>query len=238
MIISSTAIAYLVLTITIVFLNVRFFQYWIEKRDTTSKLFFFFGAIFLLFGLVRVVTTLFFPENTQILKESETIVAFLQGVAAAVIAYLVVYLKIPKISPWVGFISVFIIGMAVTAITFDLDYKPFLDPSGAINWGFPEVGALYPILRLFILLVAFLPLMVILFQQFRQAEEAFLKRRSLGLFLSLLLVIGVGFIDFVLNDIFRLGVIYRDYALIVLAVILFLIIFFTQKPEQLKNTNV
>ncbi len=240
MTVSSTAIAYFLLTVTIVFMDIRFFQYWKEKRDTTSKVFFLFGLSLLFFGLIRVITALFFAENTQVLKDSVVVVAFVEGLAGAIVAFLVVYLKIPKISPWIGFFLIFILGLVITFMSAAVPYEPFVDSSGAIDWGFPKAGGkiFYPTLRLLMVVIAFLPLMVILFQQFIRTNEAILKRRSLGLFLSLLLAIGVGFIDFVLNDILKLGVIYRDYTLIVLAIILFFVILFTQRPEQSKNPNV
>lgn len=239
MIISSTAIAYGALSFTMAFLGMRFFQYWREKRDTTSKLFFFLALALLSLGLVRAITTFFFIDDVEILKDSITAVAFTEGLAAAIVAFLIIHLKLPRMSPWLGFWLIFVIGTIISIVSIFLPYVPFIEENTAVNWGFPEglTGTIYLIFRTAIIFLTFLPLVFIMSQQFREAKDSFLKKRTLGLISALLLALATGFIDFILNDIFHFGTIYRDYSLIILSVILFFVIFFTQKPEQFKNTN-
>lgn len=241
MIFSLTGLAYLILFLSLGFLTFRFFQYWREKRDTTSKLFLLLIIPLALFALVRVISVLFFAKSTQALASSVIFVSFFQSLSAAVVAYLIIHLKFPKISPWVGFITIFFFGVIVTILTGSVQYHPTFGDKGVVDWGFPSSGAsvIYPILRLVIILATFFPLIIILFQQFKHSEDAFLRRRSLGLSLVLFLGIVLGFIDFVLNNILELkAAIYRDYTTIVMGFLIFLIVLFTQKPptsEKIKK---
>ena len=234
MTIYSTGVAYLALFIALGFLTFRFFQYWIVKRDTTSKLFFLFSFFLSLFALVRTISIWFFADNTQILVNSIVAVAFFESLAAAIIASLIIHLKFPKISPWIGFLVIFALGILITAMSTQISYDPSVGKGGAIDWGFPgsKIGTIYSLLRMGLILVTFFPLIVIIFQQFKKATDPDFKRRSLGLVIALILGVGVGFIDFILNSLFNLDVIYRDYTIIILSFFIFLTIFFTQKPES------
>lgn len=237
MIFSLTGIAYSILFISLGFLSLRFFQYWQQNKDFTSKLFLLVILPLTFFALVRAISVFFFAKNTAALVNSVILVSFLESLSAAVVAYLIIHLKFPKISPWLGFAVILFVGVIVTALTSSVQYHPTLGENGVVDWGFPSRGAsvVYPILRLMIILTTFVPLIVILFQQFRRSEEVFVKRRSLGFSLVLFLGITLGFIDFVLNNILGLeAAIYRDYTTIIIGFLIFLIVLFTQKPTSSK----
>jgi hypothetical protein len=233
---SLTGISYVVLFISLSFLTFRFFQYWQQKRDVTSRLFLLFGLALTSFALIRTVSLIFFIYNTQILRSSITWVAISQSVTAAIMAYLIFHLKLPRISPWVGFFLVLMLGSVATFVSTSIPYEPvFNETEKFLDWGGPsgEFGILYPLLRMAVVLVAFLPLTVIFFQQFLHSENIYTKRRSLGLSLILLLGIGLGFIDFVLNNLLSLkAAIYRDYVTMSVGFLIFLVVLLTQKVEK------
>jgi len=228
-----TGVAYLILFVALGFLALRFFQYWQKKKDATSKLFLFIILPLVLFALVRAISVLFFVWNLSVLKGSITVVAFLESLSAAAVAYYIIYSRFPKISPWIGFTIILFFGIAITAFSADIQYQPTVEEKGVIDWGFPSGGAnvLYPLLRLAVILVTFVPLVVVLFQQFLHSQDTFIKRRTLGLCLVLFLGIILGSIDFIFNNILGLkAAIYRDYTTIIMGFLVFLIVLFTQKP--------
>jgi len=238
---SLTGIAYLALFFALGFLTFRFFQYWKEKKDVTSKAFLFLGASFALFAFVRVVSVLFFAHNISALTHSIVAVAFIQSLAAAIVAYLIIHLKFPKVSPWLGFSVIMILGLIATILTVNIQYQPTLGEMGVFDWGFPSSGSgiPYSILRMAIILITFIPLIFILFQQFLHSGDNFIKRRSLGLSLVFLFAIVLGLIDFVLNNLLKLGVaVYRDYTTIFISFLIFLIILLTQKPRESENKTI
>ncbi|MDD2697149.1 MAG: hypothetical protein PHE52_03290 [Candidatus Pacebacteria bacterium] len=230
-----TGTAYLILFVALGFLALRFFQYWRKKKDITSKLFLLIVLPLVLFALVRAVSVLFFVWNPSVLKGSITLVAFLESLSAAVVAYFITYSRFPKISPWLGFTVILFFGFVITAFSANIQYQPTLEEKGVIDWGFPSGGAnaVYPLLRLIVILVTFIPLIVILFQQFLRSQDGFIRRRTLGLSLVLFLGIILGSIDFVFNNILGLkAAIYRDYTTIVMGFLIFMIVLFTQKPSN------
>jgi len=231
---SLTGIAYFTLFLALGFLTFRFFQYWKQKKDITSRTFLFLGASFALFALVRVVSVLFFAHNLKVLTYSIIAVAFIESLAAAIVGYLILHLKFPRISPWLGFVFIMALGIAATVMTANIQYQPTLGEMGVFDWGFPSSGSgiPYSILRMAIILVTFFPLIIIMFQQFLRSEDSFLRRRSLGLSLMFLLAIFLGLIDFILNNLLDLGVaVYRDYTTILISFLIFVIILLTQKPR-------
>lgn len=236
---SLTGISYFTLFLSLSFLAFRFFQYWRKERTLVSRLFFFFVLTLLAFALARAVSGLFFFDDMNALLLFFPIINFLQGLAAAIVVFLVIHLKFPKTSPWLGFWSIFILGSIAAALTGFLNpARPFLEENGSINWGLyaslEGIFLPYFILRISIILISFLPLILILCQQFSNAREIYFKIRSLGLILILIIGIAVGLLDFLLIDVFGLQAINRDIALIILSILLFFVILFTQRPEGRK----
>lgn len=236
---SFTGFAYLLLFFALGFLTYRLFQYWQKSKDTTSKFFLYFAISLTLFALVRTISGLFFANNTQILIKSIIFVSFIEGLAAAIVAYLIIHLKFSKISPWLGFSVIFLLGLVATILTIIIapQFKPFLESSGAINWGFLPLATNlhYFILRLGIILITFIPLIIILFQQFRTSDDFYIRIRSLGLSVLLFLGIVIGLLDFFLTELLNLEVIHRDIVACFLSIFLFVIIYLTQKPPVVEK---
>ena len=223
---SFTGVAYLLGFFATGLLAYRFFQYWRREKTIVSKLFFYFAAIFSFFMFITAIAGLFFAQNTQILKLTVIFAAFLQGLAVAIIGYLIVYLKFPQISPWLGFIPVFLLGLTATILTILLPFSPYLEEGGGINWGFqPKVD----FIRFFLFLITFLPLIFILIQQIRISQDPIVKARAIGISLILSFGIFTGLLDFFLERILKLGAVSSDIALGFLSIVVFIIIIRTQK---------
>jgi len=231
---SSTGIAYLLLFISLAFLTYRFYQYWQKNRDTTSKVFLLFIFLLTLFAFIRAISGLFFATNIDILIATITLASFLQALAAAVAIFIVVHLKFPKTSPWLGFSIVFILGAISTAMTYSGSWgrQISFESFGAISWGLPSMGLVYALTRMLVLALAFIPITVILIQQGRVADESYLKKKSYGLSVVLFLGIIIGLLDFFFIEILGYNAIIRDIVMAILSIILFLVIYFTQKPPS------
>lgn len=228
---SFTGFAYLILSFAIGFLIYRVFQYRKKEKDVVSKLLFYIFLIFWLFIFVKAIGGLFFAKNLFILRLTVNFGGFLQALAFSIIAYFSVYVKFsPKVSPWLGFIPVFILGMISTYLTIIVPFNPFLEPSGAINWGPPVASSFAINLRAFLFLVAFIPAIFIFFEQFQKAQDVYTKRKTLGFItLSLIVIIGALF-DFVLVNI---SSIWRDVLFIFGGMIIFIIFAKGQKEKSI-----
>ncbi len=224
---SFTGLSYLFLFFTLGVLIYRFFQYWRREKIVLSKLFICFASTFALFALITAIAGLFFAKNSQILKGVVVGDVFLQGLVCAIIGYMIIYIKFPKISPWFGFWAVFLLGLTTTILTILIPFEPSFDPSGAINWDVEKFPTY--ILRSILFLITFLPLAIIHFQQFIASEDFYVKTKALGLALIFLLVLVIGSLDFFLENILKLGAISSDIGLLILSLILLIVILLTQK---------
>jgi len=218
---SFTGFAYLTLFLALGFLTYRFFQYWRRERDLLSKLFLFFTGLFALFSFMKTIGGLFFANNQTFLIGTINAGAFIQALAFAAIAYFIIYVKFPKISPWWGFIPVLILGLVAAVLNIAAPSYPFLEESGAINWGFSPLGSLL-FLRFFLFFITFLPGVIIFFQQFKTSKDPYVKRKSLGIALSLVFTILVTLLDFLLVNFLKLDPIWRDTGFIVIGITLFI----------------
>jgi hypothetical protein len=226
MTLSFTGLAYLLGFLAVGLLTYRFYQYWRRERTTISRLFFCFCGIFALFILITAIAGLFFARNTQILKGTVISAAFLQGLGSAVIAYLITHLKLPKISPWSGFTVTFLLGLAATVITILVPFYPFLEESGAINWDFPPLAN---VLRFSVFLITFIPLTIILIQEFRASGDPYLRAKFLGMGFLLLFGLITGLFDFLLENILKLEAISSDVIFGFFSLFLLILVFLTQK---------
>lgn len=215
---SITGIAYLTLFFALGYLIYRFFQYWKKEKDVAAKQSLYFVGLFELFVLLQTISGLFFADNPLFLGKTRGAGAFIQALAFAVMAYHIIYLKFPKISPWFGFVPILILGLIAAIFTITvIPFNPFLDLSGAINWGFPSgpFAVSVSALRLFLFFVTFIPLIIILFSQFKSTEDPYFKGKALGMGLALLFILVGASFDFLFIGIFNLNPIWRDMVFII-----------------------
>lgn len=226
---STTGFAYLALLLALGYLAYRFFQYWRKEKDIISKIFLYFAIFFGLFALIRTIGGLFFATNPSFLERIIVAGTATQTFAFAAIAYLIVYLKFPQVSPWFGFIPILILGLIAIILTVVASFNPFLELSGAINWGFPSgpLGLWISVLRFFLFAVTFIPLIIIFLQQFKTSIDSYVKGKALGISLSLLFALTASLFDFLLINILKLDSIWRDASLIILSITLFITLFLT-----------
>ena len=227
---SITGFAYLTFFLALGFLAYRFFQYWKKERNLVSKLLLFFVDLFALFALIKAIGGLFFINNQNFLAGTTNVGGFIQALAFAVIAYFIVYIKFPQISPRWGFISILILGLVAAVFTVATPSRPFLEESGAINWGFPPFGLFVVttlMLRLFLVLVTFIPMIIILFQQFKTSKDPYVKKKSIGLMLSLIFASFISLLDFFLVSFLKVDPVWRDMSYIAISIILLITLILT-----------
>lgn len=233
---SFTGIAYLTLLFASGYLIYRFFQYWRKGKDAISKQVLCLVVFFGLFILSNTIGGLFFANTPSFLVKIIRINAFIQAFIFAVIAYHIIYLKFPKISPWFGFVPILILGLILAILNSITPYNPFLEPSGAINWG-PSSDSLsvwVSVLRFSLFAITFIPLIIIFLSQFKISEDPYLKRKSLGMSLLFLFIIVSALFDFFFISIFKLGAIWRDIAFIICSATLLITLILTLPPSSSK----
>jgi hypothetical protein len=234
---SVTGTAYLTLLFTLGYLIYRFFQYWKKEKDAVSKQSLYFTSLFGLFVLISAIGGLFFADDPLFLKRTREVGVFIQAFAFAFMAYHIIYLRFPKVSPWWGFTPILILGLIAAILTITVvSFDPFLDPSGAINWGLPSspIDVFVSLLRLFLFFVTFIPLIIILFSQFKNAEDPRVKGKALGMGFALLFILLAVSLDFLFIGFFGLNPIWRDMVFIVCSAIFLITLILTLPPSSSK----
>lgn len=233
---SFTGIAYLILLFALGYLAYRFFQYWRKEKDPISKHLLCFIILFGLFVLIKTIGGLFFATNPSLLEKTIDVGVFIQALTLAVIAYHIIYIKFPKISPWFGFTPILILGLIATILTVITPFNPILEPSGAINWGFPSgpLAIWMSVLRFFLFAITLIPLIIIFLSQFKTSEDTYLKRKALGMSFTLLFILVGASFDFLFISIFKLGAIWRDIAFIICSATLLITLILTLPPLSSK----
>jgi hypothetical protein len=236
---SSSAIAYFLLSLVLGFLTFRFRQYLKQRKDIVSRGFFYFSLVFFAFALVRMVTFSFAESlGLNFLVISASLSAFLQGLAAAIVVHMILTLKSARISPWFGFWTIFALGVATAAINIFLKPSlPHIASDGSVTWiltaGITPI--IYYVLRMSIIFMAFIPLVTILLLQFKNTTDPFLRNRSFGLICVTVLAIIIGMIDFIFVKAFHVSGLTRDVVMGILSILLFVVTLLTQK--NLKNNE-
>ncbi|MDO8504173.1 MAG: hypothetical protein Q7S60_05870, partial [bacterium] len=195
-----------------------------------------FVAFMDLFFFVTAIGGLFFADNPKVLKLVVVSVIFFQSSAAAVLGYLIPYMKFPKFSPWLGFSIIFGSGILATILAVLTVAYPFLESNGVINWNLSPSS---DILRPLIFLATLLPMGIILVRQgmLLQVKEARIK--AIGLGWTFLSGVITSVIESTLKSVFKLGAISSDISVLVLAISMLLLVIFTQKtPKQKWVKNV
>ncbi len=233
---SITGVAYLILTITTGLLAYRTFQYWSKEKDTVAKIWFFACLSLLGFTFFKTIVGLFFARDALFLRLSIDTSSFFQAISYSALIYFVFYVKFSsRISPWWGAIPVFILGLVSTFTSLSATFSPFIEPSGAINWGVPSFFSLSIILRAILFFITFVPAIIVLSEQFRKSENVYARRKALGFMLVFFSAIIVGLFDFLFINLLKLDAIWRDVGSVSLCVVVIIVLLSTWKknvPEK------
>lgn len=228
--ISYTGIAYAVGSLTFVFLTFRFYQYYTKEASVFSKMMFFFSFFFLLFFLYVAAASLFFPYNSQVLKSAVVVATLFQGLGSSFLAYLIFFMKIPRVSPRFVFVVLIVITLATTFVHATSKSSPsFVPASFVIDWGVPVAEDLP---RAIIFFLTFVPMGVIFVQQFFSMKNPEGRLRAFGLGALLILGAFAAVLDLVLERQFNLGPAAGDISQIISYVMLLGLLIVTQKPPR------
>ena len=221
MTISFTGIAYGVAFLSLTFLLHRFYHYWQKDKTPVSGLFVYSVALFDLFFFIAAIGGIFFAQNQQVLKGVVAVSTFLQGLAAAIVAYMAVIIRFQRVPPWLVFVSILSIGIAATALIVIGRTNPFLEPDGAINWdtGGSLTGTVANYLRSFTFFRAFIPTVIVLFRQSEFSKTLEARVRALGIGILFLIGLVVGLLDFNLERSLGLATISSDIAIILFSIV-------------------
>lgn len=226
MVLTLTAIVELFGAFTLGILAYRFWQTFNERGSLISRLLFYFVAIFALYFFFDGLGILFFAKNPLALKLSVMSAILLQSLACATIAYLVLYILLPKINPWFGFLPIFILGMGLTIFVLKIPFFPSLELVGkirTIDWNTP------PIIDFFqsaIFFITFIPLSLIFLFYSQISKIRFIQIRSLGMALVVLLGLNAASINFSLKDLLKLNPLSGDISLGAFSLFLFLLLLY------------
>ena len=222
---SLTGAVYLFGFFALALLSFRLFQYRKREETTVSRLLFYFAGLLDLFFFVTALGSLFFAQNQEVLKGVVIIAAFLQGLAAAILGYLIVYLKIPRISPWFGFSAISVLALAAIAFTVVTPFFPRLEENYVINWGIQPFAKT---LRFFVLSLVLFPMMLIFFKWGAAFQAPETRKKAMGLGFIFLMGLASGVSDFILAGVFNLGAFGADLSIFFLSVSILALTILTQ----------
>lgn len=212
------------------FLAFRFWQYYTREVSVFSKMMLFFSLSFLAFTLYTAAATLFFPHSSEVLKSAIVAATFFQGIGNSFLAYLIVFMKIPRISPRTVFVVFLLATLVTTFVAITSDSRSFFDSeSSAVDWGVPAAEDLPRAIMFFL---TFIPMGLIFVQQYFSTTDPEVKLRAFGL--GSLLVLGsfAAAVDLVLEQQLNLGPAAGDIAQIVIYTVLLGLLIATQRPPR------
>lgn len=231
MIYTTTGLAYLSIFVVLSYLIYRFFVYFQKERTTLSKLFFLFIFPFWILAIIKIIGGLFFAENPAFLEFTVDAAAFLETVGLAIGAYLIIYVALPRISPWLGFSLVLSLGLLATALTAFVSFQPFMESSGAINWDYDAFSWPLVFLRTFVFLIVFLPL-ILTYKRLLKSPDLSVRDKARKSMVFFIVGVFMVVIDFIFIKTFHLGAVWRDFGLGALSLLLF---FAVAKKSQKLN---
>jgi hypothetical protein len=172
MIFSVTGINYLLMALAFAIIALRCFELIKNRKGQLAKLFAYFFTLFSIISGIFGVLSTFRLEYTS---KTSIFIDILFAFACGFLAYLIIYFNSPRINPLLGFIPVFLLGIFSAFIDLHQGHPKVLD-SGEIEWGLPPIGYL-SLFSLF--LVSFSPMIYILFQCSKNAQNKFFKIKYL-----------------------------------------------------------
>ncbi|MDD5144916.1 MAG: hypothetical protein PHW72_02230 [Candidatus Pacebacteria bacterium] len=215
-------------TIVSLFLGYRGYKTTKRVGTTLSRDFMFVGLCFFIFSLITTIGSTFFANNSIFLKGVVIQATFLQSLSMAFLAHFLFQVKFPKISPWVGFFIVLILGIINTLWTALSSFSPALE-GAAINWHYPVFPTL---LRAIILLGILLPVFTIFVQQGLRASSINIRKKAFAFSLLFILSIFTVFLEFFLGEKLGTREKYGDVSMIFVYLGVLILFFFSSESEN------
>ena len=217
---SFTGIVYIFLTLGLILVSYRFFLYWKKSRDIISKLVFIAMVLITIICSFGILTGIIWVHNTERIRMLLIISSFFVALFNALLAYLTIYIKFPKVSPWWGFGTLFTLGIITSVLTIIIPIKPYLEPSGGVNWGIPiPIG----ILRALCYFLGAFPLSIIFFKEWLKAKKHFLKIKSILLAMFMFFVATIPTDDFVIEPAFHIHALVSEVLILIASAISILV---------------
>jgi hypothetical protein len=232
MVLNLTALTELFSFLSLMILAYRWGQVFNERKSPVTRTLFYFALTLSLYFFFDGFLILFFPENSSLLKFSVISGMFFQSLACAFLAYLIIYIFIPKIDPIFGFHFIFVLGLIGTFLATLTPFSPSLRSMGlikTIEWNVPLPISL---LQFFIFSITFIPMSFIFLFYSQSLAPSFIKMRSLGAALAFLLGLNAGFVNFFLNKWLKLNPLSGDISLGFFSLVLFLLLFCFSFQEE------
>lgn len=238
MILTLTAFVELLGFFILTILAYRLWQTYQQTKGPLSKLLFYFVGIFVIYFLSTGIGALFFAKNSFMLKLLVVNAVFLESLACAVIAYLGLYVLLPKINPLWGFLFIFICGLALAAFTLKIPFSPSLELIGSvktINWNNPLIIGF---LQSVIFSITFIPLTFIFLFYSQASKISHIRIRSLGMVFVILLGLNAASVDYFWEGFLGLSPLASDIAIGLFSLVLFVLLsyFSFQSKDSEKKT--
>lgn len=205
---SFTGLSYLIGSVVLALLAMRFFRYWKQERSFAARMLFFFVLFLFFFFIFTAILTLFFAYSTPALRLAVIEAVILQGIALSFLGYLLLRLKVPSISPFLGPVCILSVSGVCAVLAILLPYVPrFVPEELIIQWNAPMIVS---VPRTVIFFLTFLPLAWVFFQEYRTTQEAKAKERAFGFAVAMSIGFLMGSFDFVFEQVFGLSEVVSD----------------------------
>jgi PAS domain S-box-containing protein len=231
MIIPFTSIVYFAVTMALAILTFRFYREWTEDNAKDS-LFYFLAFASLSFVCSAGIFTGTLFTNPDDIALMVIISNYGVALANSFFAYLYVYYRFPKKSPWWGFSIVFVFGIAVSIIMGFTKLEPALEQTGGVNWGVPvPIG----VLRALIYFIGMFPLITYLYKDLRASTDRNKIMSNLFHILFLGFALSIAIFDFIIEPLSGFHALVSELLILVLAVIC--VIVYTILYEKVASRN-
>jgi hypothetical protein len=147
MVVTTTGIGFSLLALGLAFCGLRFFRAFQKLGDARkgSIIGMLLSTMFLNNALtlgILAAGAFFFSQNSEVLYTLLLLSHFPLGLAAALSAYLAVYINFPSVSPWPATVAASMLGIAVIILTIITHPLPFTNVSGGIEWNMSRLLAM------------------------------------------------------------------------------------------------
>jgi len=228
-----TSIVYFAVTMALAILTLRFYREWLENNAKDTLMY------FLAFASLTFVCSTGIFIGTMLTNTRGSVLLLILGnygvaLANAFFAYLYVYYRFPKKSPWWGFTLVFAFGLYVSIKMGFTPLHPVLEPSGGVDWGIPvRMGAL----RAVIYFLGTAPLMTYLYKELRAATDRTLIMKNLFIILFLGFALSIAVFDFVIEPLSGFHALVSELLILALSVIGMLLYFMLYEKVISRNAK-
>lgn len=212
-----TGLVYIPFTTILAYISFRYFKLWRNEPDSYFyRILFYLFVILTLISLTGALSGTYFARSIPGIRLMLILSSFFLSIGNGLLTFIFFKESNFKVSPNLGFLVTFTLGLAVTYLTIVVPIHPYVEEMGGVNWGMPDY---LDYLRVSVYLIGIIPFLLLVIKKFSQTSDVSEKKHFLLLIILFSEFLLIVIADFIIEPLFDYQAFFSEVMIIIASIL-------------------